>query len=69
MMNQAQKAKKPHEEVLEEMETEDVEEVQVEEDMASRSRVLETSSVPHIPERIFSYLDPRSVKEASLVSR
>ena len=37
--------------------------------MPGRYQVLETNSVLHILGRILSYLDPRSVKEASLVSR
>ena len=71
MMNQAKKANrsKLYEEVLEEIETDVVEEVQVEEEMTSRYQVLETNKFPHILGKIFSDLNPLQVKEAALVSR
>ena len=46
-----------------------VEEVEVEGEIPSRSVVLETNSFPHILGGILAYLDPDSVKSASLVSR
>ena len=49
------------------MERQEVEEVEGE--IPSRSKVLETNSFPHILGRILAYLDPDSVKSASLVSR
>ena len=59
----------------EEVETEATEEVEElmpeeeEEEMTSRSKVLETNAFPRILAKILSYLDARSVKKASLVSR
>ena len=57
----------------EEVETEVTEEVEElvpeEEEMTSRSKVLETNAFPRILAKILSYLDARSVKKASLVSR
>ena len=60
----------------EEVETEVTEEVEEleelvpeEEEMTSRSKILETNAFPRILAKILSYLDARSVKKASLVSR
>ena len=78
MMNQAKKARledELHVEELEEAEDDAMEEMQEEEEeeevgeMTSRSLVLETDRFPHILGRILSFLDPLSVKRASLVSR
>ena len=76
MMNQAKKARQEdelHMEELDEAEDHAMEEMQEEEEvegeMTSRSLVLETDGFPHILGRILSFLDPLSVKRASLVSR
>ena len=76
MMNQAKKARledELHVEELKEAEDHAMEEMQEEEEvvgeMTSRSLVLETDRFPHILGRILSFLDPLSVKRASLVSR
>ena len=69
-MNQAKKARledELHVEELEEAENHAMEEGEGE--MTSRSLVLETDGFPHILGRILSFLDPLSVKRASLVSR
>ena len=52
-----------------ETEVEDEELVPEEEEMTSRSKILETNAFPRILAKILSYLDARSVKKASLVSR
>ena len=50
--------------------TEEVEELVPEvEEMTSRSKILETNAFPRILAKILSYLDARSVKKATLVSR
>ena len=74
MMNQAKSSEDDmaqlEDEARSDQEAEEMEVVEeVEQEMPSRYQVLETNSVPHILGRIFSYLDPRSVKRASLVSR
>ena len=53
----------------EELETEAMEEVEPEEELTSRSKILETNAFPRVLAKILSYLDARSVKKASLVSR
>ena len=53
-----------------ELETEAMEAVEPEkEEMTSRSKILETNAFPRVLAKILSYLDARSVKKASLVSR
>ena len=44
-------------------------EVYIEMPGGHRSRVLENNGFPHILGRIFSYLEPLTVKDAALVSR
>ena len=54
----------------EELETEAMEEVEPEEEeLTSRSKILETNAFPRVLAKILSYLDARSVKKAALVSR
>ena len=55
-------------EKVDELDTTKMEE-EVEDEMTSKSLVLETDRFPHILGRIFSHLDPPSVKSADLVSR
>ena len=67
---ESEKSEEVEAEKLVELETEVTEELETEEEeMTSRSKVLETNAFPRILAKILSYLDARSVKKASLVSR